>query len=756
MKTSYEEFVHSVEDSTSLEKKAEKRGEELAKIRNQMKSPDAQGRPRLVAKLIYLEMEGENTGFGQMEIISLMANPNYSSKMVGYVGASVLTDSNSDTALLMTQTVVKDIENKSDQNIKCLGLAAVANIGGSDLISAAIPAITKELDSKYPKVIRYAASAALRAVRENIEYFENFKKYVPKLLNYSDHSIMLTGINLAIEMLKTVPSLPQQWKTFTRPFIDLLRDLKHSPPTKETEFHLFNDPFLQCQSLKALGLIGQKSDELDSLLQEIITDLDCHSNTARSILLEAAETVKKAGKSQSLKTLAINQIGRLLELKNSAVIYSALSAFSRLLLSNDIIDRTSSDSTAMQRYRLQIVKCLDHKDLSIRRRSLDVISAIINEQNVTKLVPEIIRYMKLVDTDFRSEIVPKIYQCVQRFSPDPAWNIDSTLHIIIDNSNFIGNDIISNFCNLLSKNIDLRSAALESLENVLTFYADNQPLIQIAAFCIGEYETRKVDVITNLLKVVVQPKQKSRTTCYILTALAKLATRFGGDMRTDVVKCLKKFSNDNRLDVQQRAGEMLRILNNPEYSMFLLPMNDEIDEQHEQHSTQKVQQQGIPDNFLDQSTTNNKSNNLIDLLDDEEPQNYRNRNQSRNQNNSYTFNVPKDAKLAIEQSDFVVFFEVQKNPQDLRQVAIRASFFNKTNIPLTKFNATFGVPDGWHLNAQAMSDTNLAPNGGTSINQILLLLNRGKSPLAMRAQINYMFRSQPISEKCQVNDGIFE
>ena len=76
-----------------------------------------------------------------------------------------------------------------------------------------------------------------------------------------------------------------------------------------------------------------------------------------------------------------------------------------------------------------------------------VVSAIINEDNVTKLVPEIFQFMSLVDNDFRGEIIPKLYAAIQRFSPDDAWNIDSTLHIIIDNPLFIGNDIISHLFN---------------------------------------------------------------------------------------------------------------------------------------------------------------------------------------------------------------------------------------------------------------------------------------------------------------------
>ena len=749
MKTSYDEFVHSVEDTSSFEKKLDIKKHELTRIRNCLKSDDIPGRPRLVAKLIYLEMEGESTQFGQIEVANLMAQSNYNFKWLGYIGSSVLTDATSEVLLLMTHTILKDISHEEQPNVQVLALSAVANIGGNDLITASLQLVQKEMTSKTIRVAKAAACAALRAVRENPEYIEAFRKYVPELLNHKSHCVMIAGINLACEMLTRDPHMRTKWKLFGQPFMNVLRDLKHNAPTKKTEFHFFNDPFLQCRALKALGLLKHKSDELDSLLQEIITDLDCHTNTARSILLEATETVKLSGKSHSLKVLAINQIGRMLDLKSAAVLYSALSAFSRLLLSeNDIIDRNSSDSTAMQRYRGQIVKLLDHPDLSIRKRALEVISAILNENNITKLAPEIIRYMKLVDTEFRSEMVPKIYTAVQRFSPDNSWNIDSTLHIIIDNAKFIGNDIISSFCTLVSKNNDLRSVALESLENILTYYQTNQPLMQISAFLIGEFENNKPDVIDKFMKVIVQPNQLSRTTCYIIVALAKLAFRF--QRETEIFQFLSKFENDNRLDVQQRAGEMKRLLSNPKYSVFLKQVGDNLEESnnqpYQQSSNSKPQINDLldiddkEDIHIQKSSKKSSQDALLDLMDDSDDQNTR------------LPKLPKDAKLAFETSDFSAYFEVQVNKCDVRQVAIRVSFFNKTNVQLNKFNPSFGVPDGWSLTAQPISSTSLPPQGGPPITQVLLLMNHGSFPLAMRAQINYMFRSQPISEKCLVNN----
>ena len=84
-----------------------------------------------------------------------------------------------------------------------------------------------------------------------------------------------------------------------------------------------------------------------------------------------------------------------------------------------------------------------------------MILAIVNEQNVEKLVPEIMRYMKLVDTDFRAEIVAKLFSSVQRFAPSPTWNVEAVLHLVIENGNFAGNDVITAFCRLITDNVEV-------------------------------------------------------------------------------------------------------------------------------------------------------------------------------------------------------------------------------------------------------------------------------------------------------------
>jgi hypothetical protein len=96
------------------------------------------------------------------------------------------------------------------------------------------------------------------------------------------------------------------------------------------------------------------------------------------MLFQAVEVIVATTKKPSLRGLAFRQVGRLFNVREANVLYLALPVFSRVLCpGRQIAGRTNGDSIALQRFKTQIVCCLSHRDSSIRRRALDVISALV-------------------------------------------------------------------------------------------------------------------------------------------------------------------------------------------------------------------------------------------------------------------------------------------------------------------------------------------------------------------------------------------
>jgi hypothetical protein len=63
------------------------------------------------------------------------------------------------------------------------------------------------------------------------------------------------------------------------------------------------------------------------------------------------------------------------------------------------------------------MKCLDHRDPSIRQRALDIAAWLVDERYIEALVPHVVAYVHLAGRDFRRERIAKVFRAVQRFAP---------------------------------------------------------------------------------------------------------------------------------------------------------------------------------------------------------------------------------------------------------------------------------------------------------------------------------------------------
>lgn len=778
MSTKTQSFIQSLIVAPTIEQERILITNELANMRTLIKDANDRLMPRLMAKIIYLTMLGYDTAWAQMEIVNLMTHDRPSYKQLAYIAASLMFDSNNERIVLLTASIQKDL-NSTNPAVQRMALTLIANICSAEMGQSLMVDVIRLASSPNPIVQKCAGMAATNIIRKCPDLAEQFRPIVAHMLNHGYHCVVAAGICVAIEMLKVDPSLAEPWSQFAYPFTKILKTLYETRSTQEFSFGIFNDPFLQIKIMKILSYLKSSSDELDDVLSSIVTGVDVQRNTGRSLLLQAVQTIGLTAKKPSLRSLAFNQVGRLFTFPQPNLLYSALSMFSRILYNNStIIDRSSSDSLVLQRYKSQVVHCLDHRDPSIRRRALDVVAALVDETNVESLIPEIMSYLKLADGDFRTELVAKVFSSIQRFSPSVIWNFDTTLKMLKDSGSYVGNDVITAFCSLIARNPDLRPHAMTELYQALKNDIETQPLIQVSAWALGEFQEEANDSIQIMAKLLTMPQTSVDSKGYLITAISKLAVRFNISSPTN--STLEAMATNNNLEVQQRAGEMIRILGETSLREDILaPIEvEDVDQSGKPlttassaGSTQEGQQaQSKPtamdlleandtDLLLDfgDSTptkqqaplTNAPSNSaqqesLLDL-GSSTPQ------QQQEVAQPKTITPPQGSVEALRTSDYVVYFELQRNAQNPRQLAIRSTVFNLNDVPLTQFQIQYGVPNGWAIVAQPPSSNVLEPIGGRPIQQILMLENRGNNPLMMLTQTTFMYRSQPLKETGKIN-----
>lgn len=762
------DFVSSVRLARTVEEERTLVLNEASLIRAALRN--ATNRPadaaELLIKLVFIAMTGAPTSWAQIDAIRLMSAATFSHKMVGYLCLSLILDESSDLSVLVTQTLLRDLASRSSA-VQCLALAFIANLGSQEICRAVASEVQKLLKCGTDRVVKFAGMATVRVIRLNPDLSDSYANSVQPLLNSADHGTVIAGINMVVTMIEANGKMAKLWRQFAGPFTKIVKRLNTSRPLREYRYGQHNDPYLQLKCLRALGMIGKGSAELEQVLQTIVSSVPTKKNTGRTLLFQATETIMMTSEKKALRALALNQVGRLLSSKNPNVLYSTLCLLSRILtLEKSDGIKSDVDTLAIQRHKKYIVNCLSQNDQSLRYRALDVISKLVDENNAEMLIPEILQYIKTADSDFRAELVSNIYVSTQKYAPNKKWYFDTVYQLIVESGNYVSIEIVSSFCDLIANSLQLQTYAVDVLCKAITNYPDNQSLIQVSSFVIGEFAVEDKLGFGPLRQILSLPQTNSETKMYLITAISKLAVRFNGYQ--EAIEIMKEMVKSNNIEVQQRAGEMMNLLSKKIICEEMLAPIAASSTEEEQNPIQIIND--ISENKNDNNNESKYTDDLIQFVLDDSPQKQQTNKSTTNlleeldllsispqkqqQNNNQVSNISEliGRKETYRGNNFIIFTQSKINPQSPNQYAIQFIFYSLGNMVLNDFKTDYLISTGWKINVQQPDENDVFSYGKKPYTQVVYIKNEQNTPLQIKLNVTYKCFSQMISETCLIKN----
>ncbi|KNC86688.1 hypothetical protein SARC_01156 [Sphaeroforma arctica JP610] len=442
---------------------------------------DVEYRTRNVAKVLYIHMLGYPTHFAQLECLKLVASPKFGDKRMGYLGAQMLLDEKSDVHLLLTNSLKTDM-NSSNQFVVSLALCTLANICSTDMARDLSPEVEKLLKSSNATIRKKAALCACRIVRKVPDLMENYVPLVRQLLNERNHGVLLTGVTLVFDMCHIEAETLDFFKRMVPNLVRMLKTLVMSGHTPDHDVSGITDPFLQVKILQLLAVLGKNdaetSDQMNDILAQVATNTESAKNVGNAILYECARTIMSIRAESGLRVLSINILGRFLLNTDKNIRYVAL---------NTLLKCVTGEMQAVQRHRSTIVDCLKDPDVSIRRRALELIFALMNKGNVRALMREILAFLDVADTEFKGYMCSSIATSAARFAPNKRWHMDTLLKMLTSAGNYVTEELVTTVVHMITNTEDLHAYMTQRLYLALQDDISQQPTVQIAAWCIGEY-----------------------------------------------------------------------------------------------------------------------------------------------------------------------------------------------------------------------------------------------------------------------------
>ncbi|BGP37473.1 hypothetical protein JCM10449v2_001379 [Rhodotorula kratochvilovae] len=559
---------------------------EMAHIRQKFKDGNLDGRQKkkYISKIIFTSILGYPVDIGHMEAVNLISSTKYSEKQIGYLALTLLMHENSDIVRLVVNSIRKDLD-EMNETTNCLALHAIANVGGADMAEALAPDVHRLLISPTSKsfVKKKAALTLLRLYRKHPEVIPaaDWALRIVSILDDADLGVVVAVASLvlalaqdnleaysicyqkAVNRLSKIVlqgELPQDYIYYKIPIpwlqVKLLRLLQYYPPSE--------DPTLRLVLHNVLERILKNSGDQHRNVQQ--------NNAQNAVLFEAINLAIHLDTESAVVQQAAHLLGRFILSKETNVRYLGLDTMAHLAARSDNLE-------AIKRHQSTITQSLRDKDISVRRRGLDLLYSMCDTTNSKAIVGELLKYLVVADYTLREEMVLKIAILTEKFATDYEWYLDTILTLMSTAGDHVGEEVWYRIVQIVTNTEELQEYAARRVFEVLLKPAVHENLIKVGAYILGEYGHLIADEPGRSPIEQFQILQSRANLCANPTKALLLTTYFKWlnlfpEIREQLLAVFEKSLRLLDAELQQRACEYLAVANLPDEELLQVVVDE--------------------------------------------------------------------------------------------------------------------------------------------------------------------------------------
>ncbi|MBZ3881319.1 AP-1 complex subunit gamma-like 2 [Sciurus carolinensis] len=716
-------------------------------------------------------MLGYPAHFGQMECLKLIASPRFTDKRVGYLGAMLLLDERHDAHLLITNSIKNDL-SQGIQPVQGLALCTLSTMGSAEMCRDLATEVEKLLLQPSTYVRKKAILTAVHMIRKVPELSDIFLPPCAKLLHERHHGVLLCTITLIMELCERSPAALRHFRKMVPQLVQILRMLVTTGCSTEHSVSGVSDPFLQVQILRLLRILGRNHEEssetMNDLLAQVATNTDTSRNAGNAVLFETVLTIMDIHSAAGLRVLAVNILGRFLLNSDKNIRYVALMSLLRLV---------QSDHSAVQRHRPTVVECLRETDASLSRRALELSLALVNSSNVRAMIQELQAFLESCPFDLRADCASGILLAAERFAPTKRWHIDTILHVLTMAGTHLRDDAVANLTQLIGGAQELHAYSVRRLYSALAGDISQQPLVQVATWCIGEYGDLLLEG-----NCEVEPLQ-SFGACFRATCLGCLLTLWDLSLLCHILEqkgranaittnttlwhsrirqVVSIYGSCMDVELQQRAVEYNTLFRKYDHMRAAILEKMPLVEQGGPQVDEEAKESKEAAASVPTEPQASKLLDLLDLLDDtsEDAQHPPALNPSPEGTLVHLLDLPcAPPPLApipnlrvFEREGVQLNLSFTRPPGSPALLLVTVTTTNSSGGDVTHFICQAAVPKSFQLQLQAPSGDTVPAWGGVPITQLFRIFNPNKAPLWLKLRLTYNHLGQSVQEIFEVNN----
>jgi len=197
-----------------------------------------------------------------------------------------------------------------------------------------------------------------------------------------------------------------------------------------------------------------------------------HNNAKHAVLFEAISLAIHLDTNSPLVADAAVLLARFIQSKETNVRYLGLDTLAHLAARADTL-------APIKRHQTTILMSLRDKDISVRRRALDLLYSMCDTENSELIVGELLRYLRSADYALREEMVLKIAILTEKYANSYKWYVDMILQLISSAGEHVGDEVWYRVVQIVTNTEDLQEYAARAVFEHLKSPATHESLIKV-------------------------------------------------------------------------------------------------------------------------------------------------------------------------------------------------------------------------------------------------------------------------------------
>ncbi|KIJ26918.1 hypothetical protein M422DRAFT_191591 [Sphaerobolus stellatus SS14] len=583
------QFIADIRGARVRELEEKRINKEMANIRKKFKDGGLDGyqKKKYVAKIIFTYILGYKVDVGHMEAVNLISSNKYSEKQIGYLAVTLLMHENSDFLRLVVNSIRKDLHDNNEIS-NCLALHAIANVGGSEMAEALAEDVHRLLISPTSGnfVKKKAALTLLRLYRKHPDVIPA-AEWALRIVSIMDDNDLGVVVSVTSLVLALAQDHRDAYTLCYQKAVDRLSKLVlENEYTATYTYYKVPSPWLQVKLLRLLQYYPPSDDPtirevLNQVLQAIMEGASNeniknvqHSNAVNAILFEAISLAIHIDTNSPLVATAANLLARFILSRETNVRYLGLDTMAHLAARADSLG-------PIKRQQKTIIMSLRDKDISVRRRALDLLYSMCDVDNAEAVVGELLRYLRVADYALREELVLKIAISTEKFATSYKWYVDTILQLISTAGDHVGDEVWYRVVQITTNTEELQEYAAKAVFEHLKSPTAHESLVKVAGYILGEYgHLIANDPGYSPYEQFVALHTKSQycsapTRALLLSTYIKWVNVFP-EIKSHLIAVFDRYRHVLDAELQQRACEYFALSNRPDDDELLQNICEEM------------------------------------------------------------------------------------------------------------------------------------------------------------------------------------